>query len=173
MFTQINFEKFFIDNSDLKFLIIIASVVVFSSFSFNRISDSILEKIYNPKPVYSNYEVFDKIKTVYEMQSKINKVEINSDVYKFLIIENKKTEKDDIKNLPSLESLLSKNNIANRLPELKAIFIDSFTKFAILDDVTVKEKDTYKNFKVIKIEQDKILLEDINQGERVWLNLFK
>ncbi len=178
MFTQINFEKFLINKDDLKFLIIIISIVIFNLLFLGAISETILEKIYNPQPIYKEYETFNKIKTIYEIQSKIVEVKINKDVYRLLVIENRKNEKENIKNLPSLESLLKdnnlkQNNVLGNLPKLRAIFISDLIKFAILDNVTVKEKDTYKNFKVIKIEQDKILLENINLGEKVWLNLFK
>lgn len=178
MFTQINSEKFLIHKDDSKFLIIVISIVIFNLLFLKAISKTILGKIYNPQPIYTKYETFSKLKTIYEIQSKIVEVKINKDVYRFFIIENEKNEKENIENLPSLESLLKdnnlkQNNVSNNLPKLNAIFISDFVKFAILDNVIVKEKDIYKNFKVIKIEQNKILLEDINLGERVWLSLFK
>jgi hypothetical protein len=175
-------SKFDIGKDGFMFLGLAAFAIIISYPISGYISDRIVERL-ELQSLNQDYQMHNKLKQVYTLQSKIKPSQLDAK-YMVKVINlptpNKARGNSKYrKQLPNLKDLVKKlpppnaNNIpmTNQI-KLQSIFISKSESFVIINNIILKEGQQIQGYKIVKIFEDKVKIENTKTGETKWLKLF-
>jgi hypothetical protein len=176
-------SRFNIGKDGFMFLGLVIFAIVISYPISGYISEKIAGKL-ELQSLSQDYQMHNKLKQVYVLQSEIKPSQLDAKYMAKVInvpkVENIKSNGKDIKQLPDLKELVKNlpppntNNIptTNQI-KLQSIFISKSESFVIINNTILKEGQQIQDYKIVKIFEDKVKIENVKTGEIRWLKLFQ